>query len=79
MSAKKLKGKIVSNKMQNTVVVAVEMHKKHPVYSKIVKNTRRFKASNTVGAKENDLVIIQECRPLGKDVSWKVLEKVEEK
>jgi len=79
MSTKKFTGKIVSTKMQNTVVVAVEMHKKHSIYSKIVKNTRRFKAQNEIEAKENDVVIIEECRPLSKTVSWKVIKKVEGK
>ena len=79
MSTKKLTGKIVSTKMQKTVVVAVEMHKKHSVYSKTVKNTRRFKARNEIEVRAGDKVIIEECRPLGKDVSWKVLQKVEEK
>jgi len=79
MSAKKLTGKIVSDKMQKTVVVTVEMHKKHPVYSKMIKNTRRFKARNDTDAKLNDVVVIEECRPFSKDSSWKVVGKVKEK
>lgn len=79
MSAKKLTGKIVSDKMQKTVVVAVEMHKKHPVYSKMVKNTRRFKARNESEAKLYDVVVIEECKPYSKDVSWKVVGKVKGK
>ncbi len=79
MSGKKLTGTIVSDKMQKTVVVVVEMHKKHPIYSKTVKNTRRFKARNDSDAKLNDVVVIQECRPFSKDVSWKVVGKVLEK
>lgn len=78
MSAKKLTGRIVSAKMQGVVVVAVEMHKKHPIYSKIVKNTRRFKATNEIGAKDGDMVLIQEGRPVAKSVSWKIIEKVKE-
>jgi small subunit ribosomal protein S17 len=79
MSAKRLTGKIVSTKMQGRVVITVEMHKKHPIYSKIVKNTRRFMAINDTDAKDNDVVIIEECRPISKNVSWKVIKKVEEK
>lgn len=79
MSVKKLTGKIVSDKMHKTVVVAVEMNKKHSVYSKIVKNTRRFKARNDSDAKLNGLVVIEECRPLSKSVSWKVVGKVKGK
>jgi small subunit ribosomal protein S17 len=79
MSAKRFTGRIVSDKMQGTVVVTVEMHKKHSIYLKIVKNTRRFKAQNGIGAKHGDLVLIQECKPIAKKVTWKVVEKVEEK
>jgi small subunit ribosomal protein S17 len=79
MSAKKLTGRIVSEKMKGTVVVAVEMHKKHSVYSKIVRNTRRFKAQNGMGAKNGELVLIQECRPIARSVSWKIVERLEGK
>ena len=79
MSTKKITGKIVSTKMQKVAVVSVEMHKKHSIYSKIVKNTRRFKARNGIEAKLGDLVVIEECSPFGKDVAWKIIQKVEEK
>jgi len=65
--------------MQKTVVVAVEVHKKHPIYSKILRNTKRVKARNEAGAKLNDSVLIQECRPYGKDVSWIITEVIKEK
>ena len=42
MSIKTFKGKVVSNKMQKTVVVAVEVPKKHPIYGKNMRNTKRF-------------------------------------
>lgn len=74
MSYKKFKGKIVSAKMEKTVVVAVEMPKRHPVYDKVVKNTRRFKARNEIGAVIGDRVAIQECRPYSREVTWKVTE-----
>ncbi len=77
MSKRILKGKIVSDKMQKTVVVAVDMSKRHPIYKKIVKNTKRIKARNETKAKLNDIVTIEESAPFSKQVSWKVLEVVE--
>jgi len=74
MSSKKFKGKIVSAKMQKTVVVTVELPKRHPIYDKVVKNTRRFKARNEINAVLGDNVLIQECKPFSKDVTWKVVE-----
>ncbi len=77
MPKKVFKGKIVSDKMNNTVVVAVEVPKKHSKYGKAVKNTRRFKARNEIDAKLGDVVSIEESRPFGKSVSWYVLEVLE--
>ena len=79
MPKKKFTGKITSNKMQKTVVVAVEIHKKHPLYKKEIRNTRRFKARSEMELKIGDIVVIEETRPLAKDVSWKVTEKFDEK
>ncbi|MFZ2664462.1 MAG: 30S ribosomal protein S17 [Patescibacteria group bacterium] len=76
MSAKTFKGKIVSDKMQNTVVVAVEMPKRHPIYDKIIKNTVRLKARNEMGVVKGDEVIIEECKPFSKEVSFKVIDKI---
>ncbi len=77
MSKKRITGKIVSAKMDKTVVVSVEMPKKHPLYGKLIKNTRRFKARNEFSAVEGDYVVIEECKLFGKGVSWIVVEKVE--
>ncbi|OGC50467.1 30S ribosomal protein S17 [candidate division WWE3 bacterium RIFCSPHIGHO2_01_FULL_40_23] len=66
-------GMVVSDKMQKTVVVSVEMPKRHPLYSKMIKNTRRFKAHNEIGAKKGDKVRIEECRPISKDKSFIVV------
>ncbi|NMB91438.1 30S ribosomal protein S17 [candidate division WWE3 bacterium] len=77
MSAKVFKGKVVSDKMQNTVVVAVEMPKRHDIYDKILKNTVRLKARNEQGVVKGDEVIIEECRPFSKEVSFKVISKIE--
>lgn len=74
MSKKILTGKVVSDKMQKTVVVAVEVPKKHPLYGKSIKNTQRFKAHNEIGAKLGDMVDIEESRPLSKEKSFVVKE-----
>lgn len=78
MPKKMFKGIIVSDKMKKTVVVAVEMPKKHPLYNKEIKNTRKFKARNEIEAKTGDTVYIEESRPFSKEVSWIVKELVEE-
>lgn len=74
MSAKRLRGKIVSDKMQKTVVVSLDMRTSHPIYGKVLTNTKRFKARNEIDAKLGDSVVIEECRPLSKEVTWKVVE-----
>lgn len=71
-------GKVVSNKMDKTVVVAIEDNVKHPLYKKIIKNTIRLKAhdeNNTCAV--GDRVLIMETRPLSKDKRWRVAEIVE--
>ena len=71
-------GKVVSNKMDKTIVVAVEDSVKHKLYNKIVKRTVRFKAhdeNNECGV--GDKVQIMECRPLSKDKNWRVVEIIE--
>lgn len=74
MPKKILKGKVVSDKMEKTIVVAVDMPKKHALYSKIIKNTRRFKARDENGAKIGDVVTIEEHAPFSKEVTWEVKE-----
>ena len=71
-------GKVASDKMDKTIVVAVETTKPHGRYKKLIKQTTKFKAhdeDNT--AKEGDLVRIEESRPLSKDKRWTLLEVVE--
>ncbi|MCK8489710.1 30S ribosomal protein S17 [Paenibacillus sp. MBLB2552] len=72
-------GKVVSDKMDKTIVVAVETYKKHDLYHKRIKYTKKFKAhdeNNT--AKIGDTVKIAETRPLSKDKRWRLVEVVEE-
>ena len=73
VNRKTLKGKIVSDKMQQTVVVLVTTRKKHPVYGKMITRTKRFKAHNETDAKLGSDVVIRECRPYSKHVNWEVL------
>ena len=71
-------GKVVSNKMDKTIVVAVENHVKHPLYGKIVKKTYKLKAhdeNNECGI--GDTVKVMETRPLSKDKRWRVSQIIE--
>ncbi len=71
-------GKVVSNKMDKTVVVAIEDNVKHPLYKKIIKNTIRLKAHDEENACNiGDRVLIMETRPLSKDKRWRVAQIVE--
>lgn len=76
MSVKTFKGKIISNKMQKTVVVAVQMLKKHPIYGKDIKNTAKLKARDDIGLMVGDDVIIEECKPYSKKVAFRVVSKI---
>ena len=71
-------GKVVSDKMDKTIVVAVENHVKHPLYGKIVKKTYKLKAhdeNNECGI--GDTVKVMETRPLSKDKRWRLVEVIE--
>ena len=79
ISSRKVRvGKVVSDKMDKTVVVAVIDNVRHPLYKKIVKRTVKFKAhdeQNACGI--GDTVMIMETRPISKDKRWRVVEIVE--
>ncbi|HET8769585.1 MAG TPA: 30S ribosomal protein S17 [Gemmatimonadaceae bacterium] len=71
-------GLVVSDKMDKTVVVAIERRVPHPVYGKMVTRTKRLKAHDEANsAKTGDKVRIVETRPLSKDKRWRLLEIVE--
>ena len=71
-------GKVVSDKMDKTVVVAIQDNVRHPLYKKIVKHTVKFKAHDEQNACAiGDKVLIMETRPLSKDKRWRVVEIVE--
>jgi|SRR6476620_7079438 len=67
-------GRVVSNKMQKTVVVVVERRKQHPIYKKVMKRTVRFMAHDEMGAQEGDTVVIIESRPISANKRWRVIE-----
>ena len=71
-------GKVVSDKMDKTIVVAVEDHVKHPLYKKIVKRTYKLKAHDENNeCKIGDTVKVVETRPLSKDKRWRLVEIME--
>ncbi|MFW6263953.1 MAG: 30S ribosomal protein S17 [Cyanobacteriota bacterium] len=75
MAVKERVGVVVSNKMDKTVVVAVENRSPHPKYGKIIVNTKRFKAHDENNqCQEGDRVRIQETRPLSRTKRWTVIE-----
>lgn len=68
-------GRVVSDKMEKTIVVAVENVVEHPLYKKRVKQTRRFQAHDERGeAHMGDVVTIGETRPISKNKTWRLLE-----
>ncbi|MFR4145898.1 MAG: 30S ribosomal protein S17 [Mediterraneibacter gnavus] len=71
-------GKVVSDKMDKTIVVAVEDHVKHPLYKKIVKRTYKLKVHDENNeCNVGDTVRVMETRPLSKDKRWRLVEIVE--
>ena len=71
-------GKVVSNKMDKTIVVAVENHVRHPLYNKILKRTYKLKAHDENNeCNIGDTVKVMETRPLSKDKRWRLVEIVE--
>jgi small subunit ribosomal protein S17 len=71
-------GKVVSDKMDKTIVVAIEDNVKHPKYGKVIKNTVKFKAHDENNeCREGDTVKIMETRPLSKDKRWRLVEIIE--
>lgn len=77
-SRKVIIGKVVSNKMQKTIVVSVERKVMHPKYGKFIKMTSKFKAHDEKNeCSINDIVRVMETRPLSKDKRWRLVEIIE--
>ena len=76
--AKTVSGTVVNNKMDKTISVLVERREKHPLYGKYISKSSKFHAhdeQNECG--EGDIVIIEECRPLSKNKTWRLVKVVE--
>ena len=72
-------GRVVSDKMTNTVTVLVERRVKHPLYCKVITRTAKYHAHVEAGvAKEGDLVQIEETRPISKTKTWRVTKVIEQ-
>jgi small subunit ribosomal protein S17 len=73
-----LQGKVVSDKMDKSIVVAIERQVKHPIYGKFIKRTTKLQVHDeTNQCKAGDVVTIRECRPLSKNKSWTLVAVVE--
>ena len=76
-SIKTLTGKVVSNKMQKTITVAVERYVPHPEYGKYQRRTTKFFAHDEKSeCREGDVVAIEECRPLSRHKNWRLVKIV---
>ncbi len=68
-------GVVLSSKMDKTIVVGVETLTRHPVYGRVMRRTTRHKAHDEANeCREGDTVVIQSCRPISKEKSWRVVE-----
>lgn len=77
-SARTLRGRVVSDKMQKACVVAIERHVKHPIYGKILKRTTKLHVQDRDNvAQVGDLVEIKECRPVAKTIAWTLVSVIE--
>lgn len=73
-----LQGKVISNKMDKSITVAIERSVKHPIYGKFIKRTTKLHVHDeTNQCKEGDVVTIRECRPLSKTKSWTLVAVIE--
>lgn len=74
---KQLQGKIISDKMEKTVVVRVDRIKQHPRYRRRYRVSKKYKAHVAGGDyKVGDKVLIEECRPISKEKHWRVVKKI---
>jgi len=77
MAKKQLKGIIISDKMQKTVVIDVEQIKEHKKYKRRYKFNKKYKAHDEKGEyKKGERVIIEECRPISKHKRWRVIKRI---
>jgi small subunit ribosomal protein S17 len=78
MARKQRTGVVVSDKMNKTVVVRVERTVTHPLYHKVLRRRKQYQAHDETNlVREGDRVLIEECRPLSRNKTWRVLEILE--
>ena len=78
LNTRTLQGKVISNKMDKSIVVAIERNVKHPIYGKFITRTTKLHVHDEANVcKEGDIVTIRECRPLSKTKSWTLVAVVE--
>ena len=74
---RKFKGTVVSHKMSKTIVVRVDMLKRHPKYQKFYRVSKKFKAHDEKGEyRQGDIVMMVETRPLSRDKRWRAIELI---
>ena len=75
---RQLTGRVVSDRMKKTITVAVERRVKHPLYGKFLTRLRKYHAHDEASeCKQGDLVLIEECRPISRTKSWRVVKLME--
>ena len=73
-----LEGRVVSDKMENTITVLIQRQVKHGMYNKYIRRSTKLHAHDAQGeCRQGDLVRIEECRPLSKTKNWRVVEVLE--
>lgn len=78
LNTRTLQGKVISNKMDKSITVAIERQVKHPIYGKFIKRTTKLHVHDENNqCKEGDVVTIRECRPLSKTKSWTLVAVIE--
>ena len=76
-SSRTVQGRVVSNKMDKTITVAVERKVKHPIYGKFIKRTTKLHAHDeTNQCNTGDVVTVRECRPMSKSKNWMLVDIV---
>jgi small subunit ribosomal protein S17 len=77
-AARAVTGRVVSNKMQKTITVQVERRLQHPTYGKFLTRRTKLHAHDEKNeSKEGDLVMIEQCRPLSKTKTWRLVKVIE--
>jgi small subunit ribosomal protein S17 len=76
-TSRTVQGRVVSNKMEKSITVAVERKVKHPIYGKFIKRTTKLHAHDeTNQCNEGDVVTLRECRPLSKSKNWMLVDVI---